>query len=148
MSYTNLKYHIVFSTKNRQPWLSADVKERLVKYVGGIIRNLKGVLVEANGPEDHIHIAAGVHPQVSISAFVRDVKSNCTTWVRQTFPELRDFAWQDEYAAFTVSQSQLPGVVDYIRRQVEHHRRMTFKEELRLLLEKHGIEFDERYLLR
>ena len=148
MSFTDLKYHIVFSTKGRRPWLIPDVKERVVKYIGGIVRNLKGVLIEANGIEDHLHLVAGIHPQVSMSAFVRDVKSNCTTWIRQTFPDYRDFAWQDEYAAFTVSQSQLPSVVAYVQKQVEHHRKMTFEEELRALLVKNGIEFDERFLLR
>jgi REP element-mobilizing transposase RayT len=148
MSYTNLKYHIVFSTKDRRPFLHADVKPRLVEYLGGILRQLKGVLVEANGPEDHIHLAAGLHPQTAVSDVLRELKCNSTRWVKSTFPDLGDFRWQDEYSAFTVSHSQLPGVIEYIRRQVEHHRRMTFQEELRLLLKKHEVDFDERFLLR
>ena len=146
MSYTNLKYHIVFSTKQRARFLSSDIKPRLVKYIGGIIRNLKSVLIEADGPEDHLHVVAGVHPQVAVSDFVRDVKANSTRWARQTFENLKDFAWQDEYSAFTVSQSQLSAVVEYVRKQVEHHKTLTFDEELRALLRKHEIDFDDRYL--
>jgi REP element-mobilizing transposase RayT len=148
MSFTNLKYHVVFSTKNRAPWLTPDVKERAAEYIGGIVRNIKGTLLEANGVEDHMHLVAGIHPQGPVSSFVRDVKSNSTSWIRQTFPNLREFSWQDEYSAFTVSQSQLEGVLSYVQRQEEHHRKMTFGEELRVLLIKHAIDFDERYLLR
>jgi REP element-mobilizing transposase RayT len=146
MSFTNLKYHIVFSTKDRRPFLTSDTKPRLIKYVGGIIRNLKGTLIEADGPEDHLHLAVGIHPSTSVSEFVRTLKSNCTAWVHETFAELREFHWQDEYSAFTVSHSQLPAVVEYIRRQVEHHHKMSFTDELKLLLLRHDIEFDERYI--
>ena len=145
MSYTSLKYHIVFSTKERRALLSAELRPRVIKYIGGIIRNLKGTLIEANGSEDHLHVAAGCHPSVAVSAFVRDIKSNSTGWVRETLPELRQFGWQDEYSAFTVSESRLPALIEYIRRQEEHHKKMTFQEELKLLLAKHGIDFDERY---
>jgi REP element-mobilizing transposase RayT len=148
MSFTNLKYHTVFSTKNRMPWLTPDVKERATKYIGGIARNTKGTLVEANGSADHLHLVAGIHPQVPVSAFVRDVKSNCTAWIRQTFAGLQGFAWQDEYSAFTVSHSQVEGVLAYVRKQEEHHHKLTFAEELGALLRKHGIDFDPRYLAR
>jgi len=147
MSYTNLKYHIVFSTKGRRPFLRAPLKARLIEYVGGIIRNLKGVLVEAGGTDDHLHLAAGAHPGEGVSAFVRDIKANSSAWIHEDFPDLTDFAWQGEYAAFSVLFSQLPAVVKYIRGQEEHHRKMTFEEELKLLLTKHGIEFDEKHLL-
>ena len=148
MSFTNLKYHIVFSTKSRQRALTPEVKPRLVKYMGGIVRNVKGAFFEADGPEDHIHLAIGIHPSIAVSALVRDLKSNATRWLRETFPSHREFQWQDEYAAFTVSESQLEKVLAYIRHQEEHHREMTFDEELRTLLQKHGIQFDERYLMR
>ena len=146
MSYTKLKYHIVFSVKGRRPLLRPEFKPRLVKYIGGIVRNLHCVLDEADGPEDHIHVAAGIHPSVSVSDFVRDVKCNATSWMKEEFPDLKDFAWQEEYAAFTVSHSQLPAVERYIRGQVRHHKKMSFIDELKLLLQRHEIEFDERYL--
>ena len=146
MSYTNLKYHIVFSTKRRGRFLSPDIQPRLVKYIGGIVRNLNSILIEANGPEDHLHVVASIHPKLALSDFVRDIKANATRWMRRTFADLKEFGWQDEYSAFTVSQSQLSAVVDYVRRQVEHHKTLTFDEELRTLLRKHGIEFDDRYL--
>ena len=147
MSYTCLQYHIVFATKNRRAVLQAELLPRLVKYIGGIVRGLRGQLLEANGPEDHLHLAAIVPATVCIADFLRDVKGDCSRWLHETFPQLRAFAWQDGYAAFTVSKSAMPEVIDYIRRQREHHEKMTFQEELIALLERHGIEYDERYIV-
>jgi putative transposase len=127
MSYTNLKYHIVFSTKQRRPLIGAELRPRLVKYIGGIIRQLKGRLLEADGTEDHLHLAAGIHPQTPLADLVRDVKANSSGWIHRTFPDLSGFAWQEGYSAFTVSHSVLPQVTEYICQQAEHHRRMTFK---------------------
>jgi REP element-mobilizing transposase RayT len=147
MSYTNLNYHVIFSTKERHCWLKADLMTRLIPYIGGIVRAADGKLVAAGGPEDHIHLAIKLKPTVAPANLVRDVKSNSSGWIHDTFATLRDFWWQKGYAAFSVSQSVLEHVVDYIARQEEHHRKMTYKEELIAFLEKHGIEYDERYLL-
>jgi len=146
MSYTSLKYHIIFSTKERRPLLSANIKPRLVKYIGGIIRKLNGKLLEADGPEDHLHIAAGIHPQTGIADLIRDIKANSSGWIHDTFRQLWDFRWQDGYAAFSVSHSVVPKVIAYIRKQVQHHKTTTFQEELIALLKKHEIDFDERYI--
>jgi putative transposase len=148
MSYTNLKYHIVFSTKHRRPFLQPGLRPKLTEYIGGIVRDLKGSLLEANGMEDHLHLAAMVHPTCAISTFLREIKGGSSQWVHQTFPDLRDFDWQDDYSAFSVSQSVLPAVLQYIRDQQEHHRKMSFEEELIALLKKHKVDFDPRFLLR
>ena len=148
MSYTNLNYHIVFSTKDRRSFLKPDVRLRLHPYMGGIARTLRSVLLDVNVTNDHVHLVAGVHPSLPLSGFVRDVKTNATRWLRETFPALARFGWQDEYAAFTVSHSQMPAVLRYVREQEEHHRTLTFDQELRRLLEKHEIEVDERYVPR
>jgi len=146
MSYSCFNYHIVFSTKERRPWLSSEILPRVCEYMGGIARKLNSQLLLANGAEDHVHLAAIVHPTLAVAQFVAKVKANCTGWIHQTFPELRAFSWQEGYAGFSVSSSVLAQVKAYIRGQQEHHRKRSFHEELILLLDKHGIEYDERYL--
>ena len=142
MSYTCLFYHIVFSTKERRPFLSEELLARACQYMGGIVRNLKGQMLKANGAADHVHLAAVIHPSAAVAEFVGKVKSNSTGWIHETFPPMRDFAWQEGYSAFTVSRSVLPAVLKYIENQPVHHRKMTFQEELIELLERHGIEYD------
>ena len=147
MSYTNLLYHIVFATKARRPFLNGDCLPRLCQYTGGIIRNLDGRLLAVGGHRDHVHLAVSLHPSRALADVVRTVKANSSKWIHETFPGLRDLAWQDGYAAFTVSKSALKEVVRYIETQDDHHRKRSFEDELRALLKKHGIEFDEQYLV-
>jgi len=146
MSYTCLLYHIVFATKERRPWIGDALMPQMVKYVGGIIRDLGGAMVEAGGVEDHLHIAASLTPTKSLAEFLREIKAGSSAWVHRDQPGMREFAWQEGYSAFAVSQSIMPKVVDYIRRQKEHHAKMSFVDELALLLKRHHIEYDPRYL--
>jgi putative transposase len=146
MSYTSLTYHIVFSTKERRRLIQPAVLPRPVEYIGGMIRQRKSRLLAGNGPEDHLHLLVSAHPTIAISDFLRDIKANSTSWVHDTFPGLRVFGWQDEYAAFTVSHSAIDAVAAYIRNQQEHHKTMTFQEELITLLKRHEIDFDEKYI--
>ncbi len=145
-SYTNLLYHIVFSTKERQLIITSDYQPRLYDYIGGVIRNLGGISLGINGIEDHVHILAKLRPDKSLSDVLRDLKANASGWMHDVFPEVKDFAWQNGYGAFTVSASQVASVQDYIARQQEHHQSRTFKSEFIVLLKKNKIEFDERYL--
>lgn len=144
MSYTNLNYHIVFSTKNHISFLDDAQMTRLFEHMGGIIHQTKAKLLLVGGTTDHVHIAVRLHPVQSLVEFVRTIKSNSSKWVHETFS--KEFTWQEGYSAFSVSQSIVSRVIEYIRRQKEHHRKLTFKEELRTFLEKHNIEFDEKYL--
>ena len=146
MSYTKLTYHIIFSTKDRRAFLNAQTLPRLVEYIGGIIRNLGGNSIEINGPEDHLHVVVGLSPTVCLSECVRDIKCNSSRWIHEAFPQALAFAWQDEYAAFSVSESALPKVIEYVRNQQEHHKRVSFGDELAALLKRHGVKYDERYL--
>ncbi|MBN1553995.1 MAG: IS200/IS605 family transposase [Phycisphaerae bacterium] len=146
MSFTNLNYHIVYSTKERRPFLHADILPQLVKYTGGVIRKLQGQLLEANGPEDHFHLLAILPPTVAISECIQKMKAGSSGWIHTTFPNHQDFGWQDGYAAFSISHSAVPRVLNYIQNQQEHHRKMTFEEELIALLKRHNIPYDERYL--
>ena len=145
-TYTKLYYHIVFSTKNRRPLVSDKIEDELYKYISGIIRNLDGSCIEINGAVDHVHILAIVPPKLSISDALRTIKANSSKWLRDTKPSCADFAWQDGFSAFTVSTSQVEPVRQYIRDQKLHHRQRDYKTEIIGLLDKHGIEFDERYL--
>lgn len=147
MSFTNLNFHMITATKDRRPFVHADIRERLAKYIGGIVRNLGGDLLEANGPEDHFHMVAILRPTVSLSNALQEIKGDSSRWVHETFPDLRSFDWQDGYSAFTVSRSQLPAVIEYVRNQQEHHRKVTFEEELKRILELHQVDFDPRYLM-
>lgn len=115
-------------------------------YMGGIVRNigLKPILI--NGVTDHVHLLLGMVPVVSISECVRVVKSNSSGWIHESRPSCR-FAWQDGYAAFSVSRSDLDRIYRYIAAQEEHHRKISFHEELLAMLRSHNIAFDERYLL-
>ena len=146
MSYTNLNYHIVFSTKERRPFLAEDVLPRVCQYVGGIVRNLEGIALAVNGAPDHVHIAAVATPKIAVSELVGAVKSNSSGWIHRTFGDLQDFRWQEGYGAFTVSRSVRDSVVRYVVDQQRHHRKLTFQQELIALLEKHGVEYDPRYI--
>jgi putative transposase len=145
-SYTNLLYHMVFSTKDRQAWLGEAMSPRLYEYIGGGIRSEGGIAMSINGWRDHIHILAKLRQDKAVSDLIRGIKANSSGWIHRRFPELRGFAWQRGYGAFTVSQSQVESVKRYIANQEVHHQRVSFKEEFIALLEAHGIEYDERYL--
>ena len=145
-TYSQVLLHVVFSTKHREKWISAQVAERLYPYIGGIIRAEKGTLLDIGGVEDHVHLYLRWRPDESISNLMRVVKARSSKWVHETFPSLASFAWQEGYSAFSVSKSQEDAVKKYIAIQAEHHRREDFRSELLRLLKAHGVEFDERYV--
>ena len=145
-TFTNLLYHIVFSTKHRQPLITPTLQEELYKYMGGIIRGEGGTLLEIGGMPDHIHLLTRFKADKSVSHMLQLIKANSSKWVNERPEQSSRFAWQTGYAAFSVSESQVGVVRDYVRRQEEHHRRRSFQEELLVLLRKHEIDYDERYL--
>ena len=145
-TYTNLLYHLVFSTKQRIPLITTALQEELYRYMGGIIRGQGGTLLEIGGMPDHVHLLAKFSPKKAVSDMLKDIKANSSKWVNEEKTSLRKFGWQEGYAAFTVSESQVTQVVKYIRNQEEHHRKRNFKSELIGLLDRHEIEYDERNL--
>ncbi len=145
-SYTCLYYHIIFSTKHRRPQITPDLRARLYPYVAGIITNQKGHLLAIGGMPDHVHLLVSLPAHTSVSAALRLVKSNSSKWVHETFASRRDFAWQDGYAAFSVSASNRDAVRRYIAAQDGHHRRVSFQDELVDFLKRHEIAYDERYI--
>jgi putative transposase len=146
-TYSALYYHVVFSTKNREPWLTDKIQERLWQYLGGIARDNGMKALEAGGIADHVHILLLMPASMSVAKAVQLIKGGSSHWMKETFPSMAAFAWQDGYGAFTVSESQLDGIRDYIQQQGKHHRTKTFAEEYRAFLDRHRIQFDEQYLL-
>ncbi len=142
----SLLLHLVFSTKNRAPALSPAIVSRLFPYMGGIVKERNGVPLIINGPADHVHLLVSVPTNESVAELLRVVKANSSRWVHEQFPAQRGFAWQWGYAAFTVSGSRAAAVKDYIAGQQEHHRRVSFQDELLSFLRRHGISYDERNL--
>lgn len=146
-SYVCLHYHLAFSTKNRVPTIRPEVESRLWEYLAGTVRGLGGTPIQVGGGEDHVHLLVTLRQEPALAAVLRDLKAASSGWVHDTFPELRDFWWQGGYGAFTVSHSNIEAVKAYIAGQREHHKRMSFADELRRLLEKHEVAFKEEYLL-
>jgi putative transposase len=145
-SYTCLHYHLVFSTKNRVPTITTTLQPRLWEYLGGIVRGESGFPIQIGGTADHVHLLVTLRQQPSLADFLRILKAGSSGWVHDNFPEATDFWWQTGYGAFTVSHSALDSVKAYIANQEEHHKSRTYQDEFRMLLIKHGIEFDEQYL--
>jgi len=146
MSYVSSYFHCVFSTKERRPFITPKLRERLWPFLGGIARQNKMKAIEIGGVEDHVHILLSLPSTMPISKALQLMKGGSSKWIHETFPEHRLFAWQEECGAFSVSVSQLDKTNEYIKGQKAHHTKMTFQEEFLALLKKHRIEYDERYL--
>ena len=145
-SFACLHHHVIFSTKNRAPLITAEIQPRLYAYIGGILRENKCCLVAAGGMPDHIHLLIELSRELSMAEALRRIKSNSSKWIHQTFADQRTFAWQAGYGAFAVSYSNLESVKHYLASQAEHHQKTTFQEEFRAFLLRHEIAYDERYL--
>ncbi|MEG1591699.1 IS200/IS605 family transposase [Chryseobacterium sp.] len=145
-TFRQIYYQIVFSTKNRKPVLLEEHEVELYKYIWGIVKNKNCKLYRINGMPDHIHLLIDLHPTVSLSDLVKDIKVASNIWMKQSnlFPDFEE--WQSGYGAFTYSKKDLETVTNYIKNQKEHHKHESFEDEYKNLLKFHGIEFDEKYL--
>jgi len=144
-TFLSLHYHIVFSTKERRPFINPAWRSKLHEYLGGIIRGLGGIPEITGGVEDHVHLLVGLRATHVLADFMRELKKASSTWASES--HAKDFSWQDGYAAFTVGWIHLESVHQYIATQEEHHRKIDFVSELRALLEKNGVKYEEKYLL-
>ena len=144
-TYLSLHYHLVFSTKNREALIMPEWRTRLHDYLGGTIRGLGGFPEGVGGVADHVHLLVGLKATHCLADVWREMKKASLTWVPDEIG-LRAFAWQEGYAAFTVSATSRNAVRHYIANQEEHHRVKSFREELVEMLEKAGIEYDPKYL--
>lgn len=140
-------YHIVFSTKNRVPCLQKSHREKLYKYIWGILKKKRCYLYRINGTEDHLHLLIHLHPSVSLSSLIKDIKLASSDFIKRenVFPEFS--GWQKGYGAFTHSIHDKYRLIRYIKNQEKHHEKLTWKQEYRALLEEHKIDFNEKYLI-
>jgi putative transposase len=144
-TFASLHYHFVFSTKGRRPFIVDAWRDRLHEYLGGTVNGLKGVTQGVGGTVDHVHLLVGLKTTHRVADFVRELKKASSVWVHETIG-LKRFAWQEGYGAFTVSATARNQVKIYIANQEEHHRRKTFREEFKELLERAGIDYDDKWL--
>ena len=146
MSHTagNVVLHLIFSTKDRQPLITSEIRNDLFAYLGGIIRELKGTALIVNGTADHVHMLVRIRPVHAAAQIARLVKANSSKWVHEKWNTR--FAWQTGYGAFSVSESNVGVVSRYIAAQEEHHKKHTFQEEYVAFLRKNNIPYDERYI--
>ncbi|MCG6948619.1 MAG: IS200/IS605 family transposase [Acidobacteria bacterium] len=144
-AFSNLSVHLVFSTKERIPLMTQVVRNQLFPYVGGIVKGLGGTIIAVGGMPDHVHVLARVPPKLCVADLVRTIKANSSKMMNEKATAMK-FGWQRGYGAFSVSQSAVSSVAQYVRNQERHHRRRSFEEELKILLTKHGMDVKERYL--
>lgn len=144
-TYISLHYHVVFGTKNREPLIDTRWRSRLHEYLGGTIRGLGGYPEGVGGVVDHVHLLMGLKATHCLSDIMRELKKASSAWVHQELGD-KTFAWQEGYAAFTVSSTSIDAIRGYIANQEEHHRVMPFRKELAAILEKAGVEYDPSYL--
>jgi REP element-mobilizing transposase RayT len=145
-SLSKVILHLVFSTKNREPWLDLDVRPRIHAYLATICRDLGAELVRVGGVADHVHVVMTLPRTLSQARMIEQIKKTSSKWIKTRDPRYRGFFWQRGYGAFSVSSSQLAAVLKYVDAQKQHHRTRTFQEEYRDLLRRHRVDFDERYV--
>jgi REP element-mobilizing transposase RayT len=145
-SLSRVILHIIFSTKNREPWLDSNVRPRMHAYLATICRDLDADLVQVGGVADHVHIVTTLPRTLSQAQLIERIKKTFSKWIKAFDVRYRGFFWQRGYGAFSVSSSQLDTALEYVKKQQQHHRRRTFQDEYRELLHKHGVDFDERYV--
>jgi putative transposase len=141
-----LYVHIVFSTKHRLPLIAVDIEPRLHGYMTGIIKNTGSKLVRIGGMEDHVHLLVLLSKTQTLADLLQVTKKESSKWLKQFGEQFAEFHWQDGYAGFSVSESAVETCIRYIDNQKMHHARLSFQDELRMLLKKHNVEYDERYI--
>ena len=144
-SYRQILYHIVFCTKDRKPTLEDSQKEDLYRYIWGVVKAKDCILYRINGMKDHIHILSDLNPELALSDYIRDIKRASSGWMKdnENFPVFD--GWAAGYGAFTYAYRDKDMIMNYIRNQQGHHKKFSFEEEYRALLEEHHIAIDERY---
>ena len=145
-SLAKVYVHIIFSTKNRKPFITKDITNELYAYIAGILKNLKSDVIKINGTQDHLHILCTLPRTITIAKVLEETKKSSSKWIKTKGVKWVKFAWQDGYGIFSISESDLIETTSYIANQENHHKRLSFKEELKKFLEDYGIEYDERYL--
>jgi REP element-mobilizing transposase RayT len=145
-SLSSILIHLIFSTKNREPFLRPESDTELYPYLASIFKAMKSPALVINGTSDHLHTLCSLSRVVTIADLVEEVKTESSKWIKTKGSEFQNFHWQSGYGAFSVSQSQVASVKRYIGGQKEHHRRVSFQDEYRKFLKAYEVEYDERYV--
>ncbi len=146
-TFSRILLHVVFSTQGRRNILYKNMRGKMLAYIQGIARNEGVQIIKSGAVDEHIHLLLETKPAHSPSDIVRKIKSNTSKWIHETYPNLRDFAWQRGFSAFSGSESALPEVIRYINNQEEHHHRISFGEELKRFFDRHKIQYDPKHYL-
>ena len=144
-SLSKVLVHLIFSTKHREPLIGPEIRPRLHAYLVGILDNLKSPSLQTGGVADHVHILFALGRTMSQADLVEEVKKSSSKWMKAE-GGVPTFSWQAGYGAFSIGESQADAVIRYIQKQEEHHRKLTFQEELRKFLERYKVAYDERYV--
>ncbi len=145
-SFSSSLHHCIFATKGREALLTPETRARLWPYLGGIARDNGMKALAIGGVADHVHILLSVPATMSVSKAMQLLKGNSSKWIHETFPALRQFAWQEGYGAFSIGISGVEETCAYIRGQEEHHRTRTYREEVIMFLTRHGLSFDDEMI--
>ena len=144
-SLSKILVHIVFSTKNRKQFIDQEIESELHAYLAGICKNNNSKVFKIGGMEDHIHLACTLPRTLAPSNLIAELKRSSSKWMKVNKNQV-DFSWQSGFGIFSFSESQIPLVINYIEKQKEHHQKISFQDELRILLNKYNIDYDEDYL--
>jgi putative transposase len=145
-SFNSCLVDCVWSTKNREPILSSDLRERLWPYLGGIAKENKIKALAIGGAADHVHMLLSLPPILSVAKAIQLLKGNSSKWIHETFPKMRSFEWQQGYGAFSIGISAMDSTIAYIRDQANHHRGRSFREEFQTMLHRHGFDYGDSAL--
>ena len=145
-SLSSVLLHIIFSTENREPFVTAQIETELHPYMASLFRELNSPALALDGTADHIHALCALRRTITIANLIEEVKTSSSRWIKTKGREFRSFQWQRGYGAFSIGESQVEIVKSYIRNQKQHHRRTTFEEEYRQFLKRYRVEYDERYV--
>ena len=145
-SLARVVIHMAFSTKDRRPIITTELRQELWPYMTTVLKNQGNLPIQVGGVEDHVHLLFALARTVSISEVVENVKTSSSKWVKESFAQQSTFAWQHGYGAFSIGYREVDTVAAYVRNQETHHRKMSFQDEFRGLLNDNGVDFDERYV--
>ncbi len=145
-SLSNIPIHIIWSTKDRQPFIKPEIETELFRYMASIFREYESPAPVINGTENHVHILSILSRKITVAKLVEMVKKGSSKWIKTKGVDYQNFYWQSGYAALGIGQSNIEGLKRYIANQKEHHRKRTFQEEYIAFLKKYNIEYDERYV--
>jgi REP element-mobilizing transposase RayT len=145
-SLSSVLIHLIFSTKNREPFITPDIEPELHPYLARIFRAMKSPSLAIDGTADHVHILFCLGRVMKIADLVEEVKTGSSKWIKTRGPGFKNFHWQKGYGAFSIGQSNVTALKHYIHGQKQHHRRVTFQDEYRKFLKRYEIEYDERHV--